>query len=255
MRFHSNKVIPLLLTVFLYMSGPSVLAQHATAFDIEDGGQAFQNYCANCHGPDGDVIVGVDLGHGVFRTPLSDEELSNIILNGITDTPMPPTPDMGEEQALKIVAYLRSLADTQNGVDSLGNAELGKALFEGAGNCLGCHQVHNIGSRLGPDLTKIAQSRRGAELELSLLDPGAEVQATNRFYTVRTSKQESVTGRLMNHDTFSVLLLDSNENLRSFLKVDLLDYGFTDPEMPAYGEIFSTQEIADLVAYLVSLRG
>lgn len=255
MRFHSNKVTPFLLAVFLYMSGPSALAQHATAFDIEDGGQAFQNYCANCHGPDGDVIVGVDLGHGVFRTPLNDEELSNIILNGILDTPMPPTPGMGEEQALKIVAYLRSLANVPRGVDSLGNAERGKVLFEGAGNCLNCHQVNNVGSRLGPDLTTIALSRRGAELELSLLDPAAEVQATNRFYTVRTSKQERVTGRLMNHDTFAILLLDSNENLRSFLKTDLLDYGFTDPEMPGYGEIFSAQEIADLVAYLASLRG
>ena len=36
-------------------------AQHATAFDIEDGKRVFQTSCANCHGPDGNLIAGIDL--------------------------------------------------------------------------------------------------------------------------------------------------------------------------------------------------
>lgn len=233
----------------------SALAQHATAFDIEDGGQAFQNYCANCHGPDGDLIVGIDLGRGLFRRPLSDDDLSNIILKGIPDTPMPPTPGMGEEQALKIVAYLRSLADTQSGLIAGGDPERGKILFEGPGACMECHRVKGQGSRLGPDLSRIGLLRRAAELEQSLLDPAAEVQATNRFYSVTTMSGELITGRLMNHDTFTVQLLDSDEQLRSFLKSDLQVFGFSDPQMPVLPATFATQEVADLVEYLVSLRG
>src|SRR5262245_34492374 len=62
-----------------FAAGSSLSAQHATAFDIEDGGRAFRNTCANCHGPDGDQIAGIDLGRGQFRRPLSDEELVGII--------------------------------------------------------------------------------------------------------------------------------------------------------------------------------
>ena len=40
------------------------LAQHETAADLLDGERAYRNTCANCHGPDGDVITGIDLAAG-----------------------------------------------------------------------------------------------------------------------------------------------------------------------------------------------
>jgi len=87
------------------VAGSSLSAQHATAFDIEDGGRAFRNTCANCHGPDGDQIAGIDLGRAQFRRPLSDQELAGIIRNGIPNRPMPAT-NMSDAQATKIVATL-----------------------------------------------------------------------------------------------------------------------------------------------------
>ena len=42
-------------------------AQHETASDIEDGGRVFRQSCANCHGPDGNEIPGIDLGRGVVQ--------------------------------------------------------------------------------------------------------------------------------------------------------------------------------------------
>ena len=44
-----------------------IAAQHDTAQDIDDGGRVFRNTCANCHGPDGDQVAGIDLGRGIFR--------------------------------------------------------------------------------------------------------------------------------------------------------------------------------------------
>jgi len=85
------------------VAGSALSAQHATAFDIEDGGRAFRNTCANCHGPDGDQIAGIDLGRAQFRRPLSDQELAGIIRNGIPNTPMPAT-NMSDAQATKVVA-------------------------------------------------------------------------------------------------------------------------------------------------------
>src|SRR5690606_8745948 len=91
------------------VAGPFAYAQHATAYDVSDGARAYQAVCANCHGPDGDLIAGIDFGRGVYRRPLTDDEIVQIIVNGIPSTPMPPTPNMSAEQAIEIVAYLRSM--------------------------------------------------------------------------------------------------------------------------------------------------
>jgi putative heme-binding domain-containing protein len=248
------------LAVFLFLAfglsgaGGSLSAQHATAFDVEDGGRAFRNSCATCHGPDGDQVAGIDLGRGQFRRPYTDEELVGIIRKGIPNTPMPPT-NMSDIQAVKIVAYLRSTAESRRSVSVAGDPGRGQLLFEGKGECATCHRVNGAGSRLGPDLSRVGQMRRSVELEQSLLDPAAEVLAANRFYRVVTRDGATVTGRLLNHDTFTVQLLDSGERLRSFVKTDVREHGFVETPMPSYRARLSAQEVADVVSYLVSLKG
>jgi putative heme-binding domain-containing protein len=132
----------------------------------------------------------------------------------------------------------------------------GKALFEGGAACLSCHRVRAAGSRLGPDLSNIGQLRRAVELEQSVLDPDAEILGGNRFYRVVTRDGVTTTGRLLNLDTFTVQMIDSKEQLRSFVKSDLREHGFVEKSpMPSYKDKLSTQELADLVSYLVSLKG
>jgi len=242
------------LAAGLVAAGAPLSAQHATAFDIEDGGRAFRNTCANCHGPDGDQITGIDLGRGQFRRDLSDQELVGIIRNGIPNTPMPAT-NVSEAQAVKIVAYLRSVAESRSGVAVAGDAGRGQSIFEGKGACSTCHRVNGAGSGLGPDLSRVGQLRRAIELEEAMLNPGAEVLPANRFYRVVTRDGSTVTGRLLNHDTFTVQLLDSNEQLRSFVKADLREHGFLATPMPSYRGKLDAQEVADVVSYLASLKG
>ena len=238
----------------LLVAGVPLSAQHATAFDIEDGARAFRNTCANCHGPDGDQIAGIDLGRGQFRRAYTDQELVGIIRKGIPNTPMPAT-NMSEVQAEKIVAYLRSTAEARRTVSVAGDAVRGQSIFAGKGECATCHRVNGVGSRVGPDLSSVGQLRRSVELEQSLLDPAAEVLAANRSYRVVTRDGTTVTGRLLNHDTFTVQLLDSNEQLRSFEKASLRDHGFMATPMPSYRARLNPQEMADIVSYLVSLKG
>jgi len=248
---NSLKWIQAVVGIFMLCS-LAVQAQHETGADLVSGERAFRDFCANCHGPDGDLIAQVDLGHNNFRQPYTDAELAGIILNGIPGTPMPPTPRVTPEQADMLVAYLRSLGD--NNDDLAGNAQRGQQLFAGKGHCLDCHMVNGIGAVLGPDLSSIALVRASSELEDSLLNPDAVVQPDNRFYTVQTRDGEQVSGRLLNHDAFSVQLLDEKARLRSFEKSELQAGGFSDPGMPSLAGKFSTQEIADLVAYLATLR-
>lgn len=232
------------------------LAQHSyTTADVEDGGKLFRSNCAGCHGADGTLVPGVDLGHGKFRRASTDDELIGIIRTGIAGTPMPPG-NYTEFQAGTIVAYLRSLASGGRAMALAGDPVRGKALFTGKGNCLSCHRVGAAGSRLGPDLTDIGTLRQPAGLELSIIDPNAEILQQNRSYRVMTRDGTVVTGRLLNRDTFSVQLLDAKEQIRSFQISGLREHGFLDQSpMPSYNDKLTPQEVADLVSYLGTLKG
>jgi putative heme-binding domain-containing protein len=236
--------------------GPVVAAQvSAQAADAEEGGRTFQNMCANCHGPDGDQIAGINLGRGQFRRELSDRDLVNIIRNGIPGTPMPST-NLSPESAARVVAYLRLMAAAATGGSVTGNASRGQALFEGQGGCRMCHRVSGVGSRLGPDLSDIGRFRRTLDLQRSLTSPNDEILGQNRFYRVVDKNGTATTGRLLNLDTFSIQMLDSQERLRSFLKADLREHDFLENSpMPSYREKLTAPELADVVSYLSSLKG
>jgi putative heme-binding domain-containing protein len=230
-------------------------AQHDTAFDIEDGGRVFRNACANCHGPDGDEVAGIDLGRGQFRRAQTDEDLIRIIRTGVPGTPMPPS-NFSAEQAARVVAYLRSVAAARRSVTAAGDAGRGRTLFDGKGACATCHRVNGVGARVAPDLSRVGALRRSSELETSLVDPDAEILAQNRWYRVVGKDGAATTGRLLNLDTFSIQLLDSREQLRSFQKADLREFGILDKSpMPSYRPSLTPQELADVVSYLVSLKG
>ena len=232
-----------------------LFAQHNTAQDIDDGGRVFRNTCANCHGPDGDEVAGIDLGRGVFRRAKTDQDLVQIIRSGVAGTAMPAS-DMPVAQAEQIVAYLRSVAATKRSASGVGNLERGKTLYDGKGACGSCHRVNGIGARLGPDLSNIGQLRRAVELETSVVDPGKEILYTNRMYRVVTKDGATITGHLLNLDSFSVQMLDTKEQLRSFEKTNLRDFGFIDTSpMPSYKDRLNAEELADVVSYLVSLKG
>jgi putative heme-binding domain-containing protein len=254
MRTRSALFGVLLVTLWTALPPVAILAQHETAADLLDGERAFRNNCAGCHGPDGDVITGIDLGRGRFRRQMSDSDLVRVIRTGIPNTAMPATA-MTEAQAAQIVAYLRARAAASSGGTVVGDPARGKSVFETKGNCVSCHRLAGAGSRVGPDLTGIGALRGAAELERSLLDPGAEVQPNNRFYRVVLRDGTAVEGRLLGHDTFNVQMLDTHERLRSFVKSELRQYGFIASPMPSYRGTLNPQEIADVVSYLSSSRG
>ena len=186
---------------------------------------------------------------------ISDEDLVRIIRDGIPGTAMPPNklPDVQLPNLVSVPAV--ALGDRT--LTSLpGDAARGQALVEGKGNCLSCHRIQASGSRLGPDLTDVGQFRRRVELEKAIMDPGAEVRPEHRSYRVVTRDGVTTVGRLLNHDTLMVLLIDDKQQLRSFNKADLRSHGFVlESPMPSYKGKFSDDELADVVRYLASLKG
>src|SRR5262249_23924519 len=152
------------------------------------------------------------LGRNLFKRASTDEDLIKIIQTGISGTPMPPG-QYTEFQAGTIVAYLRSMATTGRATLAGGDAQRGKAIYEGKGACVTCHRAHGVGSRLGPDLSDVGSLRRTVELEKSLLDPDFQVLRENRLVKIVTRRGETLTGRILNIDTFSVQILDTKERL------------------------------------------
>jgi putative heme-binding domain-containing protein len=246
---------PVRFSIFVLAAG-TLFAQHSyTPADIQEGGRLFRANCVLCHGPEGDQVPGIDLGHNKFRQSYSEDALVRIIQNGIAGTAMPPN-NLQDFQAEIVVAYLRSIATTGRTVSGKGEAARGRTVFEGKGGCLQCHRVGTNGSRVGPDLSDIGALRRTVEIERSLLEPNEEVLPQNRYYRVVTKQGETITGRILNLDTFTVQMLDSKERLLSLQRSNLREAGFlNDSPMPSYRDKLSSQEMADVVAYLGSLKG
>jgi quinoprotein glucose dehydrogenase len=137
-----------------------------------------------------------------------------------------------------------------------GNENAGAAIVTGKGDCQSCHRIFGKGSRLGPDLTDIGSLRSPEQLENSLLDPNAEILPENRFYRVVTRDGTTIVGKLLNLDVFYVMMLDPKEQLRTFIKSDLRDHGFAAGSiMPSFRSTLSRQELADVIAYLLTLKG
>ena len=218
-----------------------------------NGEQLYMENCAECHGPEGDGVPNVDLGHGRFRRATTDPELVGIVLRGIPNTAMPPS-NFSEAQAAAIVAYLRAKAS--RAAASAGDPANGRAIFVGKGNCVSCHRVNGVGARVAPDLSEIGRLRHSTDLERAIVDPDFMIVPSNRFIRLVTRDGATITGRLLNQDIFTVQLLDSKEQLRSVARSDLRELTFIDKSpMPSYRDKLSSQELTDLVSYLVSLQG
>jgi putative heme-binding domain-containing protein len=235
----------------------ALLAQHSfTPADVENGARLYRGNCVNCHGPDGDFIPGVDFSHGKFIRAVSDDDIARVIINGIAGAGM-PAHNFTEAQADLVVAYLRSLATTATHYSAgAGDKTRGKAIVEGKGQCLTCHRIEGKGSRVGPDLSDVGTLRRAGELEQSLLDPDADIAPTNRFFRVVMKNGTTFTGKLLNQDTFTMQFMNAKEQLVSLQKSDIRESSFVSKSsMPSYKDKLNSQELADIVSYLISLKG
>ena len=151
------------------------------------------------------------------------------------------------------MAYLRSLSSGVR-VEVAGNPSIGEELYRGKGSCSSCHVINTEGGRHGPDLSTIGDRRSPDQLMSDLLTPNERVQ--ERWWTIRIVHRDGteVEGLRMNEGTYSVRILDTDDNLWSFLKQDLSESERTETSsMPAYGVSFTSGELEDLVAYLYGL--
>ena len=223
--------------------------------DIEHGSRIYAAQCSTCHAPTGDGVAGVNLRSGKFRNASTDQDLTRIVTTGIERTAMPPF-KFNRAEVDGIVAYLRNMNTFDPSSVKPGDPRRGQATFEGKGRCTTCHRVNGRGARVAPDLSDVGALRSAGSLQRSLLDPSGQMMPINRPVRVVTRDGAVINGRRLNEDTYSVQLIDDQERLRSLSKADLRELTIlTTSLMPSFKDTLGGDELADVVAYLLSLKG
>ena len=257
---------PLLLLAFLLIGsdGSSVGATQTSSqahpgeyapADIAYGSRLYDAQCTTCHSANGDGVGGVDLRSGKFRNAVTDQDLIRVITTGIPGTGMQAF-KLDSSEIAGIIAYLRNMTSFDRGSVKAGDAQRGRAIVEGKGGCATCHRVGAQGSRVAPDLSDIGAMRSAGSLLRSLTDPTSQMMPINRPVRAVTRDGTVINGRRLNEDTYTVQLLDEQEKLISLVKSDLREYTIqTVSPMPSYQTKLTPDELADVVAYLLSLKG
>jgi putative heme-binding domain-containing protein len=223
--------------------------------DVAYGATIYAERCVACHGAEGDALSQANLRSGTFRNAVTDRDLARFIRAGSPDAGMPPF-ELDDAEMAGITAYLRNMNRFDTAGVNAGDASRGRAIFEGKGDCVACHRVAGRGSRVAPDLSDIGSQRSPGSLQRSLIDPTSQMMPINRPVRLVRRDGSVVNGRRLNEDTYSIQIIDDNAELHSILKADLREFTISEVSpMPSFEGTLSPSEIADVLGYLLSLKG
>jgi cytochrome c oxidase cbb3-type subunit 3 len=236
------------------------------------GEYEFRINCALCHGLGArGGGRGPDLTRAVKKHTHSDADMFQVITNGIAGTAMPANGTNGQgvgmtdEEIWQIITYIRS-QEVKAPVTPTGNTAHGKDLFYGDANCSLCHMVEGKGGRLGPELTAVGGSRTHEALIDSVRNPSRRLawgltESTKEFpqeyesATAVTAAGKEIKGVTLNEDSFSVQIMDANEQIHLLDKSNLRSFQKSrQSAMPKYGsDLLSDKDLEDIVAFLTSV--
>jgi PQQ-dependent dehydrogenase (methanol/ethanol family) len=258
-------------TLGFALSFGTVLAQRAATPDAQKnpfagnssavaaGAVLYQQTCQACHGGKARGDRGPALAGGSFRHGGEDGELFETIRNGVLGTQMPAFSDLPTDNVWRIISYLRSLSNNGGAADESvpGDVAAGENTFWGKGGCGRCHEVNGRGGIIAPDLSA-AGTNSADYLRQMIVNPNAGI-ATKRWFgpgslTVKTRDGQQIRGVKLSEDNFTLILTDESGVLHRFDKRDLLEQRAEFLMPDNYGQILSTDEIQNLVAYLKSLK-
>jgi cytochrome c oxidase cbb3-type subunit 3 len=248
--------VSLTAAVFIFVcSAAQAQLQNFSKELIEHGHQYFEQNCAFCHGRDaGGGETGPDLTRSkIVATDVRGDKIGALVRVGRVDKGMPAF-NISNTDLDGLAAFLHTqkvMAESQKGgrkgVDvsdlQTGNAEAGKAYFNGAGTCSGCHSATG-------DLAGIASKYEGLKLEQRMLFPeDAPTKATVHLAS------GDVTGKVAVLDEFTLGLYDSEGHYHAWPAKNL-KYTLDDPaerHADLLGQ-YTDADIHNLMAYLQTLR-
>jgi cytochrome c oxidase cbb3-type subunit 3 len=235
---------------------------------IREGASLFRANCSPCHGLNATGGGrGPDLSANRWAHGSSDEDIFHTISQGVAGTEMPAN-GFEDSEIWAIIAYLRSLAPVAH--TGSGDRRTGETLFFQTQGCSRCHMIKGRGGLLGPDLSRVGASRSTVYLTESIREPSkvlsdGMLDPNNHWglplvydtVTIVMATGRKITGVAKNEDTFSIQLLDTNQELQLFEKADVKEVIHERKSlMPIYSDAtLNATQLQDLLAYLESLRG
>lgn len=216
------------------------------------GRQLYTQYCINCHGA---LAKGTEDGPDLIRSPLVlRDRLGNEIGPALKKLPEHKG-DLTSAQVADITHFLKAQIEAtakDRNTDSppavlTGNAEAGRAYFNGAGGCAACHSPTG-------DLAGIARKFKDpVDLQQRFLFPRASKPMTVR---VTADGGSTVTGQLVRIDDFNVSLRDAAGVYRDFERGPKVKVEMEDPLARHHEllDVYTDQNIHDVVRYLESLK-
>lgn len=242
-------------TLLLFVGIPASSESRGHAYTSESvslGYRLYTDNCALCHGIEGNWIEGVDLSRAQFKSAVTDHDLKDVILQGAAEGRMPRF-DFDDAELDGIISYIRIGFDPEGAAVQVGDPLAGAQIYRSKGECGSCHRIQGQGPRVAPDLSLIGAQRTPGALYRTMVAPETALLPINKSITIVTMTNETITGRRLNEDTYTVQMIDSTERLRSFKKSDLKHYEVHDEPVHKPTQL-SEEEVADLIAYLLTLR-
>jgi mono/diheme cytochrome c family protein len=231
-----------------------------------DGERLFELHCAACHGPHGEGGKGPTLAQPKLPRATDDESLKDIIRQGIKGTEMPRA-RMERQEVAQVAAYVKSLARAHPSA-CRATRSAARRFMPARGSAPSVTSRAAREARSAPSSptsagvaalrTCGARSSNRRRRCRSTFSAHNEAGLPQNFLSVRvrTKTGDEFTGVRVNEDTFSILIRDATGKVRSFFRAELAelhkDWGKS--PMPSYATAFTSDELDDLVAYLVSLR-
>ena len=261
---HSNISAVVLLAVFSCGAGAPVAVSQAGSSkpspspSLGRGKLILASNCAACHGIDAKGSERApNIADGAHMRQLSDGQVEHIIANGIPGTGMPAFHSLSNSQIHDLIAYLRSLAGTENSAKLPGDPEKGEAVFFGQAQCSNCHMMAGRGDFIASDLTDYARTHSAEQIRSAIVGSGSGEKGQVRLATASLRNGEKFVGRVRNEDNFSLQLQSMDGTFHFLMKPELekLEYD-SQPLMPTnFGSSLTASELNDLISYLLSAAG
>jgi len=238
-----------------FLQAQNLPDDHDSTTASAPGRSIFNSSCAGCHGLDGrgsDKAINISTDTEVQH--LSDAQLSSIITNGVPGGGMPAFRTLTDGQVRDVVGYLRTLQGKGDKRALPGDANRGKEIFFGKGDCSSCHTISGKGGFLGPDLTDQGVTASASAIRDKIVKSPRVPSQGNRMATLTTANGDRIEGLIRNEDNFSVQLQTKDGSFHFLKKAELRTFEHLDGSlMPAnYGKLLNDSELNDLVSYLMA---
>jgi putative heme-binding domain-containing protein len=194
-----------------------------------------------------EVRSGFDRSHPTDRTDLSDAKKMG---KGARIAKTIDTPPLLTEEAAKAL-------DTKfakfTGLAPKGNAANGKAL---SALCMACHQIGSAGGQIGPNLSGAGAMGLEAVLR-NILTPNAAMEPGYRIYRVEMKNGDLIDAFFVSEDKDAVVIRQAGLPDRRVSKADIRSTKFIRRSLMPEGllDALPDQSVADLLAYLMTLKG